>query len=185
MILGELGIVSDDLLICHPGGEPSEHIGHGDAHTADRWSTAALPELDGDDVLVSQYRAPLQLAARQPRQSIIAKPRAIGERGRPPAVPPPVRPAAVLTCCLPEPVALRAIFAAVICVWHAHEQRGNGSPVVRRCAHFVFHMLFVFVCCLPIEKVLGSPRLARDEQCRPPDDGLFDIVIRKSATRRR
>ena len=50
MILGEVGIVGDDLLVRHPGGEPSEHVGNGDAHPA---YVGRPPRFPGSMVIMS------------------------------------------------------------------------------------------------------------------------------------
>jgi hypothetical protein len=46
-----------DLLMRHPGGKPSKHIGDGNAHPADSWAPTSLAGFDSDDVLIRHILA--------------------------------------------------------------------------------------------------------------------------------
>ena len=52
VVLGKLGIVGHDGLMCHASGQPAQNVDHGDAHAANAGATAALARLDGDDGLI-------------------------------------------------------------------------------------------------------------------------------------
>ena len=55
-LAGEIGIVREDLLLCHAGCEPGERIIDRDAHTADRRFATALSRFQRDTVPVFYRR---------------------------------------------------------------------------------------------------------------------------------
>src|SRR4029077_19167521 len=52
VVLGQLGILAQDVRVRHPGREPAEHIADRNSHVADAGTSAALARLDRDDVLI-------------------------------------------------------------------------------------------------------------------------------------
>ena len=64
---GEFRILLDNLLVGHPGSEPTQDIVNRDAHTPNARSAAALTRLDGNDLAVVH-------GSRVRRQSLSGKP---------------------------------------------------------------------------------------------------------------
>jgi len=52
VLLGQVGIILQNLLPVHPGGDPAEHVAHGDAQPPDARLAAALAGFNRDDLAV-------------------------------------------------------------------------------------------------------------------------------------
>jgi hypothetical protein len=52
VVLGQFRKIGEDLRMALTGCEPAEHIRHSNPHMPDTGTAAALPRLDGNDVLV-------------------------------------------------------------------------------------------------------------------------------------